>query len=233
MRIERTRRGARIVDDDVVLSEILREPGATHTLFDVLGAAVATFAPGPRLAVLGFAGGGMVAPLRAAGCSAAIAAVDLDLAGVELFREVSGDAIGDVNVAQGDAVLWLRSSRRHYDCIVEDLSMPSPAGTVKPYVSLDPLPALIKQRLVRGGVAITNVLPLPGTSWSSILARLAIAHEKALVVILDEYENRILIAGDALPSAAAASRAIRATLRGFGSYQAEKISVRTLSNSSA
>ena len=61
MKIVRTRRGARIVDDDVVLSEILAKPGPTHSLFDLLAAAVATLAPGPRFAMLGFAGGGIVA----------------------------------------------------------------------------------------------------------------------------------------------------------------------------
>ena len=46
MRVERTRRGARIIEDDVVLSEVLAQPGATHSLFDVLAAAVGTLAPG-------------------------------------------------------------------------------------------------------------------------------------------------------------------------------------------
>ena len=77
MKIERTRRGARIIDDDVVLSEILARPGPTHSLFDVLAAAVAAFAPGPRFAMLGFAGGGMIAPLRAMGCDIPVRAVDL------------------------------------------------------------------------------------------------------------------------------------------------------------
>jgi hypothetical protein len=57
VRIERTRRGARMIEGDVVLSEILARPGPTHSLFDLLAAAVTALSPGPRLAVLGFAGG--------------------------------------------------------------------------------------------------------------------------------------------------------------------------------
>ena len=70
MRIVRLRRRARILDGPDVLSEILDHPGPTDTMFDVLAACVAAFAPGPRVAILGFAGGGIVAPLRAMGFAA-------------------------------------------------------------------------------------------------------------------------------------------------------------------
>ncbi|MDH3590612.1 MAG: hypothetical protein OER88_01945 [Planctomycetota bacterium] len=228
MKIKRTRRGARIVEGDVVLSEILAQPGPTHTLFDVLAAGVAALAPGPAVALLGFAGGGIVAPLRAMGHDAPLAAVDLSLQGAALFRELSGAWAGDVSLDEADAVDWLRGSRRRFDMIVEDLSVPSPIGTVKPYASFDPLPGLMRRRLRTGGVVLVNVLPLPGTSWDSMMMRLAMPFERALVVKLDEYENRFLIASDALPDTGAASRAIRRALRAICSYQEKKIRVRTL-----
>jgi len=227
VRIERTRRGARLVENDVVLSEILARPGPTHTLFDVLAAGVAAFAPGPRVALLGFAGGGMVAPLRAMGFDAPLQAVDLDRTGERLFRELSDAWAGDVRLDEEDAVAWLRRRRARFDMIVEDLSVPTPAGTLKPYVSFDPLPDLVKERLAPGGVALINLLPLPGTSWASMIARVSVRHEHAVVVHLDEYENRFVLAGDDLPPAAEASRRLRAALRAIGSDQARLVHCRT------
>ena len=229
MKIERTRRGARIVGaDDVVLSEILAKPGATDTLFDVLAACVAALAHGTRCAILGFAGGGMIAPLRAMGFDAPVTAVDLSRAGEPLFRELSDSWAGDVALEEDDAAVWLKRRRTRYDVIVDDLSVHVDGSTIKPYVSLDPLPDLIRSRLHSKGIAIINVLPLPGTPWSQLLARVAWPHERATVIELVEYENRIVIAGDALATAAELSRRVRAALRAIGSNQAGLLAFRTL-----
>jgi len=228
MRVVKTARGARIVEGDVTLSEILAAPGPTHTLFDVLAACVAALAPGPRCAVLGFAGGGMIAPLRAMGHGHPLLAVDLSRDGEKVFRRLSRDWAGTVQLAQADAAQWLRRQRQPFDLIVEDLSVPSPAGTVKPYVSFDTLPSLIRARLRPRGVVVTNLLPLPGTSWAALLARVALPHRRAVVVKLDEYENRFVLAGRALPTAAEASLRVRRALRGIGSYQEKLIRLRTL-----
>ena len=107
MRIVRTRRGLRLLEGDVILSELLARPGPTHCLFDVLAACVAALAPGPRIALLGFAGGGIVAPLRAMGFPHAIEAVDLDPTGEKLFRELARHWAGEVRVARMDALEWL------------------------------------------------------------------------------------------------------------------------------
>jgi spermidine synthase len=228
VKVVRTRRGARIVEDDVVLSELLARPGATHALWDVLAACVAVLAPGPRFAMLGFAGGGIVAPLRAFGFKHPIHAVDLSRDGEDLFRELTSDWAGEVGLEIEEAAAWLRRRRARWDLILEDLSVPSPAGTVKPYVSFDTLPGLIQQRLAPGGIAITNLLPLPGTSWSSLTARIAHPHRNALAVHFEEYENRFVIAGEALPGASALSRQLGQLLRSIGSGQCGRISVRTL-----
>ena len=228
MRIVRTKRGARIVEDDVIVSEIVSAPGPTHTLFDALAACVTALAPGPRFALLGFAGGGMVAPLRALGWEHPVRAVDLSREGERLFRSLAGDWAGEVRVDEQDAAAWLRGSAARWDVVCEDLSVPSPAGTVKPYVSFDPLPQLVKRRLAPGGVAITNLLPLPGTSWPSLIARVAHPHRQALVATLEEYDNRFVIAGNDLPDAREAARRVRAALRGIGSSQSGKVSFRTL-----
>jgi len=228
VKIERTRRGARILDDDVVLSEILARPGPTHSLFDVLAAAVAALAPGPRFAMLGFAGGGMIAPLRAMGCDIPVRAVDLSDEGEALFRELSDDWAGEVTLDTDDADRWLRKQRGRFDVIVEDLSVPSPVGTVKPYVSFDTLPQRIHSRLRPAGVTIINLLPLPGTEWEAMYARVSMSYRRAVAVHLEEYENRILIAGDALPKARELGRVLRDPLRRIESDMFRQMRLQTI-----
>lgn len=219
MKIVRTRRGARLVDGRDVLSEILSQPGPTHGLFDVLAACVASLAPGGRFAMLGFAGGGVVAPLRALGFEHRIDAVDLSRAAEPLFRELSSGWSGEVQLAEADAVSWLRATRRRYDAILDDLTVPGPGGAVKPEVSLEVLPGLMRSRLRPRGVVIVNTLPLPGTPWGDLLRKLGAPFAHAHVLFCDDYENRVLIAGEALPPRRAITSGLRAALRLLGSRQ--------------
>jgi len=228
LRIVRTRRGLRLLEGDAILSELLAQPGPTHCLFDVLAACVAALAPGPRVALLGFAGGGIVAPLRAMGFAHAIEAVDLDPTGEVLFRELSRDWAGDVRVARMDAALWIARDGSAFDVIVEDLSVPSPLGTVKPPLSFDGLPALVRSRLGPGGVAVTNILPLGGSPWDALIAPVARPHARTVLIDLDEYQNKIVIGGATLPGAPEISKRVRAALDAIGSVQARKMAVRSL-----
>ena len=225
----RLNRRARIVDGRDVLSEILDHPGPTDTMFDVLAACVAGLAPGPRVAMLGFAGGGVVAPLRAMGFDHPLETVDLSLQGVRLFRELTGRWAGTVAVDQADAVTWLRRRARRYHLILEDLSTTRSRGrlAVKPAVSLEALPELMQRRLVSGGVAVTNLLPMPGMSWTTLLQRLAAPFSRAQVVHLDGYVNRILVAGG-VPDPRQTSARLREALASIGSTQTTAVRVRRL-----
>ncbi len=225
MRVVRTRRGLRLVEGDVILSELLARPGPTHCLFDVLAACVRALAPGPRVALLGFAGGGIVAPLRAMGFHHAIEAVDLDPTGEALFRKLSRHWALDVRVDRMDAVEWLAREREPFDVIVEDLSVPSPAGTVKPPVSFADLPPLVRRRLKPLGVAITNLLPQPDASWDELIRPVAKPYSRSVVIELLEHENRLVVAG-AIPKDPL--KPVRAALDAIGSVQARKI--RALTN---
>jgi len=78
-----TKHGLRLSQHGVVISELRTSPGPTHSVFDVLAATIAVLAPKNRIGVLGFAGGGMMSPLRGLGVEAAIDSVDLDRAGYD------------------------------------------------------------------------------------------------------------------------------------------------------
>ncbi len=228
LRVVKTRRGARLEQDGLIVSEVLDHPGATDTLFDVLAACVAALAPGPRTAMLGFAAGGVIAPMRAMGFPHPILAVDLSLAGEPLFRRLSTPWCGDVRVDEADAVRWLRRRRHPLDLILEDLSAEVGGELTKPDVSLDGLPRLMAKRLAPGGIAVTNVLPVPGHPWTRLLPHLAAPFRRACVLVLEEWENRVLIAGDTLPDAREIGMRLRRHLRAIGSAEAHAFRVRTL-----
>lgn len=228
IRIVRTRGGARMEQDGLIVSEILDHPAATNSLFDVLAAAVAALARGDRMAMLGFAGGGVVAPLRAMGYGHPIEACDLSLDGEALFRELSAPWCGDVRVDEAEASAWLRAKRGRYDVILEDLSARVDGEITKPDVSLEVLPALMHRRLRPRGVAVMNVLPVPGRPWTRLLPDLAAPFAHARSLVLDAWENRVLILGDDLESASRCSRRITRVLEAVGSDEARAFAVRTV-----
>jgi hypothetical protein len=224
--VVRTKRGFRLVQGGLVLSEVRDHPGPTHTLFDALAACIAALAPGERVAMLGFAAGGVVAPLRAMGFGHPLQAVDLDTEQVGLFRHVSDAWAGEVRVAQADAVEWLKRSGGGWHLLLDDLSVETSQGVTKPRVTWEKVPSLAARRLAPGGVFVCNLLPVPGIPWSDLVARVRAPWRRAAVVHLEEYENRFVLAGRSLEPPGTLSRRIRRALRSIQSTQAELVSVR-------
>jgi len=222
-----TRRGVRLIEGGAVISEILSVPGPTDSVFDVLAAAVVVLHGGPRLALLGFAGGGVVAPLRAMGFNGALDVVDLDDRGERIFRSVSGAWRGPVSFELGEASEWLRSKRGKFDSIIEDLSVVGPRGVTKPDVSVRALPRLVKSRLNPRGVAVFNLLPVKGWTWPELVESVGGPFRERRIVSFTEFENRVLVAGRTLPSARQLSVALREALGAIGSKIADGIAVRT------
>jgi spermidine synthase len=221
----RTRRGLRLVEGDAVISEVLARPGPTHSVFDLLAACVAALAPGPAVALLGFGGGGMIAPLRAMGYRSAIRAVDLDLRSERIFRRVCGRWGGPVHFRRGDASNWLSTRRRRYDLIVEDLSVSGPDGVTKPAESLGTLPGLIRRKLDRDGLAVFNLLPVNGVSRAELLRRVVQPFGGGIVIRFREYDNRVVIVGSLPGTPRQVSWRLRARLRAIGSRLASEIAV--------
>jgi hypothetical protein len=220
----------RLVQGRDVLSDLLAKPGPTGGFFDALAACATALAPAnaQRLLLLGFAAGGLVAPLRALGWGAPIEAVDLSRAAEPLFRKVSRHWVGDVHLWQAEASAWLRRHRRRWDVVVEDLTVPGPEVAVKPSVSTDVLPALVKSRLQADGIVVVNALPIPGMTWDELLALLTAPYGRALLVTFRDYENRIVIGGEGLPEPRRAAALVRAALAGIGSRQSGRLRMRAL-----
>lgn len=223
MRLVKTARGARLVHGSSILSELLKEPGPTHSVFDVFAAVTAVLGkPSPQLAMLGFAGGGTVAPLRAVGFKGVVRAVDLDVSGVKLFEKFCGDWVGRVEVDEADAASWLSKKRGRFDVILEDLSMNTRNDVCKPEVSFTRLPPLISSRLAKNGVAVLNALPDSEMDWPELMAKLASPWRSGVQVLFDEYVNRFLIVGENVGTARSLEPKLKAALRNIGSEMAGK-----------
>ena len=195
-----------------------------------MAAAIAALSAGPRVAILGFAGGGIVAPLRAMHFAAPLQCVDLSLQGEKVFRKLSSAWAGDIRVDKNDAAIWLRRKRTAFDCILEDLSLPATAdreGT-KPEISLVVIPALMASHLSAAGVGIVNMLPMPGATWDALMQPYLREFRHVLVVHFEGYVNRVVLAGHQLPQARQVSRLVRAALHTIESSMAYELSVRTL-----
>lgn len=228
MKITRTKLGLRLSQHGIVISELRTTPGPTHSVFDLLAALIAVFAPAGRVGVLGFAGGGMMAPLRQLGVEITLDAVDLDHLGYELFLRHCPEWSRHVNWQQADAVAWLMQQSPDFGLLLDDLSVPSKGDVVKPAISWNELPALIRRRLRPGGVGIFNLLPPSKGSWNSPLMQIAGKFQAARIIHMEEFDNRILIVGDSLPSARTLSARMNSALLRLQSKQSRRMQVRTL-----
>ncbi len=230
--IRRTRRGWRLSQHGTVLSEVLRQPGPTHSVFDVLAAACLTGPPVQDIALLGFGGGSVVAALRALGCQAHIHAVDLDPTGFDLLRDAGAPWLQPFSWHHADAVEWLRSSGR-FDVILDDLSIPQGGDVEKPNASWDTLPALVARHLRPNGIALFNLLRPAGRGWTRGMADIASKLGNGLVIHLDDFENRILVSSRCreqltIPGLDPRTfgNTIRSHLRTLGSLQRKRVKIR-------
>ncbi len=228
MDITPTRQGLRLSQHGVVISELRTSPGPTHSVFDVLAGLVAVLAPPGRVGMLGFAGGGMLAPFAGLGWTRRFEAVDLDADAYEQFRRHCPRWRDQVAWHQGDAVAWLRRQRTRFGLLLDDLSVPIDGDVFKPAVCWEVLPALIWARLRPDGVAVFNLLRSPGDVWTRAVPRVAEHFGEARVILLDDFENRLLVAGSTLPSARELTFQLRTALRRLRSRQAERCQVRTV-----
>lgn len=223
-----TKYGLRLSQHGVVISELRTSPGPTHSVFDVLAATIAVLALGDRIGVLGFAGGGMIAPLRGLGVDAVIDSVDLDRAGYDLFRQHCPQWTRGVNWQQADAVAWLREQLCNFTLLMDDLSVPQDGDVFKPAVSWKVLPKLMRSRLRAGGFGVFNLLPAPGGTWNSDMKGIVDLFRTSRLIALDDFENQILITGDTLPTARELGSQLRQSLRVLRSRQSGRIQVRTI-----
>jgi len=227
-RVRRTSTGFRLVQRGVVLSEVRCQPGPTHSVFDVLAALAHVLKPGRPIGLLGFAGGSVLAPLRFLNQSTPVRAVDLDPSGHELFEKHCSDWAGDLTWQQADAVRWLRQQATPFPVLIDDLSILAHDRVVKPGVSTRVLPHLMQSKLAPQGVMISNLLQPVHETWRACLAHFTRHYAAVRLVHLDEFENRIVVAGRKLPLSRELGRELRGALTCLRSRQAGRVQIHTV-----
>ena len=228
MQVIRTEHGLRLSQHGVVISELRTSPGPTHSVFDVLAALLVLLRPTGNIGVLGFAGGGMMAPLRALGLKTRFKTVDLDQESYALFRQHCPTWVNDVVWTNADAVAWLQQQTPDFDLLLDDLSIPLNDDVVKPGCCWRELPDLMRRKLKHDGIAIFNLVSPPAEGWRAGLEKITNPFHCTRIIHLDDFENRIVLAGSELPTARALSSNLRKLLRQIHSRQANRLQVRSL-----
>lgn len=228
MQVTRTKHGLRLSQHGVVISELRTSPGPTHSVFDVLAALLVLLRPTGRIGVLGFAGGGMMAPLRALDMKTPFVTVDLDRESYALFCQHCPDWVKGAVWAHGEAVAWLRQQTSAFDLLLDDLSIPQNGDVVKPEICWRELPDLMRQKLKRDGIAIFNLVSPPDEGWRGGLEKITKKFPQARIIRLDDFENRLVLAATELPSARVLSNGLRKLLHQIGSRQANRWHIRSL-----
>lgn len=228
MQVTQTKHGLRLSQHGVVISELRTAPGPTHSVFDVLAALLVLLQPAGRIGVLGFAGGGMLAPLQALGMNRPFATVDLDCESYNLFCRHCPEWEAKVRWEHADAARWLQRQKAAFDLLLDDLSIPQDGDVVKPEICWSVLPDLMRRKLKRDGIAVFNLVSSPAAGWRAGMKKVVGKFSDARVIHLDDFENRIVIAGNQLPSAQHLGRGVRNLLREIQSRQAGRLRVRAV-----
>jgi len=228
MQVTRTRHGLRFSQHGVVISELRTAPGPTHSVFDVLAALIVLLRPTGKTGVLGFAGGGMVAPLQALGLKTPFAAVDLDQASYDLFCQHCPGWTNRVRWQRADALNWLQRQRPGFDLLLDDLSIPQDGDVVKPGICWRELPGLMRQKLNPDGIGIFNLVSPPQDGWRAGIENIADHFRTVRIIHLDDFENRLVIGGTELPTARTLGQGLRRLLHQIHSRQANRLHVRSL-----
>ena len=226
-RVRWTEHSVEILDGDIVVSHLPLRPGPTDSLFDVMAALACIAGPEgcDRIDLLGFAAGGVVAPLRALGFEGTVVGIDLDPAGMKIFRRASEGWGGSVRLERTDAIGWLEAEPPGLSVVIDDLSIPGGVDVLKPYESFEVVPRLAAERLGEGGFFLSNLLPHETAPWEAVLASVASPFADAREVRFEDWENRLVLGAQSLPSSDAIARRVREALVEMGSDHVERFTV--------
>ncbi len=193
--------------DDTYAS--LLRPGrvTTGSVWDALALPILALPPARRrrVLILGLGGGSAARLVRALAPAAQIVGVELDREVLAAARKHLGLAKLGIDTVCDDAREYVRTTRRRFDLVIDDVFVGEGDGVRKPEWYPEPGLHNAWARVARGGLLVTNSL-----DEAPALARELRTIAPARVRIrIEGYDNQVLVAG---PSALAA-RALRAAVR--------------------
>jgi len=159
-----------------------------------------------RVLLLGLAAGSVARAIRALDPEAEIVGVDLDREVLRLARRHFGLNRLRLEVVVGDALEYLRTERRGFDLIVEDLFVGPSRSVRKPDWLLDEGYRLIRRRLRPGGFVVSNTIH----ETPAVVRAMRPVGSRVVSLDVRGHWNSILLCGRGLPGPRELRRALGA-----------------------
>lgn len=214
--VDRGRRGRTLRIDGTHASVYRPGRADTGSVWDALAAPLLWLPRRQRSSVLilGLGGGSAARLVRAVAPRARIVGVERSAEVIRAARRwFDLESLG-VEVVHEDARRFLGRSRRHFDVVIEDVFIGSERTVRKPQWMLDTGLSAAARRLNRGGLLVANSID----ETAAVTRALRQRFPALLRIELEDYDNRIVVAGPrglsgrALRSAVAAHPTFRETL---------------------
>jgi spermidine synthase len=209
--------GQELIVDETFASLLPAQGIATGCVWDAIAAPVLALPPAQRrrFLLLGLGGGSAARIVRALAPEAEIVAVELDAEVVRVARRHFGLDALELELIVDDALAVLRRERRRFDAVLEDVFVGHGDDVHKPDWIPHPGLDLAAQRVRAGGLLVSNTLD----ETRQVARALAGHFPRTLCIDVDEYDNRVLVAGPeslqarALRAAIAREPSLRASLQ--------------------
>lgn len=204
------RAGTRTLVVDETFASFYR-PGeaATRCVWDAIAAPLLALPPARRrrILILGLGAGSVARLARALAPEASIVGVELDREVVRLARRhFELDGLG-LRVEEADARVWLERAvtrAERFDAILEDVFIGLGDAVHKPAWIPEPAHRHAASLLARGGLLVSNTLDEHARVASGMRERF----ERVVEIGVEDYDNRVLVAGPGELSGLALRRAV-------------------------
>lgn len=191
--MQHSEHGRELIIDETFAS--LDRPGeiVTGSVWDAIAAPLLALPPArrKRVLLLGLGGGSVARIVRALAPGALIVGVEFDPDVVTIARSHFGLRELEVEVIVADALDVLRTERRLFDFVVDDVFVGRGDHVHKPEWAPRPGHELAARRLRPGGVFVSNTLDEARRVASDLRCR----YPGLLRIDVDGYDNRIFVAG--------------------------------------
>lgn len=198
-----------LVVDETFASFYRAGVATTGCVWDAIAAPLLALPPARRrrILILGFGAGSVARLARALAPGAEIVGVEYDAEVVRLARAHFDLASLAVEVVTADARAWLAEAVKRparFDAVLEDVFVGRGDDVHKPDWIPDPAHDHAARLLAPGGVFVSNTID----EHVRVAEALGERFGRVVEILVEDYDNRVLVSGRGVPDAAALRRAV-------------------------